>query len=61
MSVLDAVGQPVVSALGVGTGASQTFTLPPKTYAVRRSRADKRVGVLRAPIELYEAVRDPSR
>jgi hypothetical protein len=59
MSVLDAIGQPVVSALGVAPGASQEFDLPPRTYAVQALTTDNRVGVLRAPIELYETVEDP--
>ena len=54
VSVLDAVGEPVASALKV-TGASHTFTLPPKTYAVRAKATDARVGRLRAPVDLYEA------
>jgi hypothetical protein len=53
VSVLDAVGEPVVSALKV-TGTSQKFTLPPKTYAVRAVTRDKREGRVKAPIELYE-------
>jgi Caspase domain len=56
VSVLDAVGEPVVSALKV-TGTSQKFTLPPKTYAVRATTRDERVGRLDAPIELYEPIR----
>jgi hypothetical protein len=47
ISVLDAVGQPVVSALRVGSGP-QSFTLPPKTYAVRAVTSDNRIGVLQA-------------
>jgi hypothetical protein len=53
VSVLDAVGEPVVSALKV-TGTSHTFTLPPKTYAVRATTKDERIGRVKAPIELYE-------
>jgi Caspase domain len=53
VSVLDAVGEPVVSALKV-TGTSHTFTLPPKTYAVRATTPDKWEGRVKAPIELYE-------
>jgi hypothetical protein len=53
VSVIDAVGEPVVSALRV-TGTSVTFQLPPKTYAARARTLDNRVGHLRAPIELYE-------
>jgi hypothetical protein len=53
VSVLDAIGEPVVSALRV-PGTSVTFTLPPKTYAARVTTPDKRVGRVKAPIELYE-------
>ena len=52
VSVLDAIGEPVVSALKV-PGTSVTFTLPPKTYAARVRTPDKRVGRVKAPIELY--------
>ena len=58
VSVLDAVGEPVASALKV-TGTSHTFTLPPKTYAVRAKATDERVGRVKAPIELYEDVTEP--
>jgi hypothetical protein len=58
MDVLDAVGQPVVSALRVGSGP-RSFTLPPKTYAVRAVTSDKRIGVLQAPIELYRNSEKP--
>lgn len=53
VSVLDAIGEPVVSALKV-PGTSVKFTLPPKTYAARVTTPDKRVGRVKAPIELYE-------
>ena len=53
VSVLDAVAEPVASALKV-TGTSHTFTLPPKTYAVRAKATDRRVGRLKAPVDLYE-------
>jgi caspase domain-containing protein len=53
VSVLDAVGEPVVSALKV-TGSSHVFTLAPKTYAIRARTTDKREGRVKAPIELYE-------
>jgi caspase domain-containing protein len=54
VSVLDAVGEPVVRALGV-TGTSQTFQLAPKTYAVRATTTapEALVGSLKAPIDLY--------
>jgi Caspase domain len=54
VSVLDALGEPVVRALGV-TGKSQTFQLPPKTYAVRATTTAPAAlfGALKAPIELY--------
>jgi caspase domain-containing protein len=54
VSVLDALGEPVASALGV-TGESQRFQLAPKTYAVRvTTTAPKELfGSLKAPIELY--------
>jgi hypothetical protein len=55
VSVLDALGEPVVSAVKV-PGASVTFTLPPKTYAARVTTPDKRVGRVKAPIELYGKV-----
>ncbi|MDQ3874005.1 MAG: caspase family protein, partial [Actinomycetota bacterium] len=56
VSVLDAIGEPVVSALKV-TGTSHTFALPPKTYAVRALTTTpvERVGSLTAPVELYES------
>ena len=53
ISVLDAIGEPVASAVKV-TEESHTFTLPPKTYAVRAKATDERVGRVRAPINLYE-------
>jgi hypothetical protein len=53
VSVLDATGQPVASALNV-TGPSQTFTLPPRPYALRAIAADGRSGRMGAPVELYE-------
>jgi hypothetical protein len=53
VSVLDATGQPVASALQV-TGPSRTFTLPPRTYALRATAADGRSGRLGGPVELYE-------
>jgi hypothetical protein len=55
VSVLDAIGEPIASALKV-TGTSHTFRLPPKTYAVRATTTtpEDRVGSLHAPIELYE-------
>jgi len=55
VSVLDAIGEPVASALRV-TGDSQTFLLSPKTYAVRATTTSPKplFGSLKAPIELYE-------
>lgn len=55
VSVLDAVGNPVVSALRV-TGTSQRFTLPPRTYAVRALTPEpgSLVGTLQAPVDLYD-------
>jgi hypothetical protein len=55
VSVLDAVGEPVVRALGV-TGQSQTFQLAPKTYAVRATTTapEALFGSLKAPVELYQ-------
>jgi hypothetical protein len=55
VSVLDAIGNPVVSAIKV-TGDSQKFTLPPRTYAVRALTAEpgSLVGTLRAPVDLYD-------
>jgi Caspase domain len=53
LSVLDAAGEPIASALNV-TGTSHRFTLPPKTYAARATTLDGRVGHLIAPIELYD-------
>lgn len=53
VSVVDAVGEPVVSDVKV-TDTSVTFSLPPKTYAVRATTLDNRIGRLKAPIELYE-------
>ena len=55
VSVLDALGEPVASALKL-TDTSVTFTLPPKTYAVRATTPDKRIGLLKAPIELYKGL-----
>ena len=59
VSVLDALGEPVASVLGV-TGQSQTFTLPPKTYAVRVTTTTPKdlFGSLKAPIELYRDQRE---
>ncbi len=55
MSVLDALGEPVVRALGV-TGQSHTFRLAPKTYAVRATTTapEPLFGSLKAPVELYQ-------
>lgn len=58
ISVLDAVGEPVASALKV-VGDSHTFELPPKTYAVRAKAIDERVGRVKAPIDLYEDRTEP--
>lgn len=55
VSVLDAIGDPVVSALRL-PGTSITFSLAPKTYAARVSTPDQRVGRVKAPIDLYEAL-----
>ncbi len=55
VSVLDALGDPVVSAIKV-PGTSVTFSLAPKTYAARVTTADQRVGRVRAPIELYDTL-----
>jgi len=54
VSVLDAIGSPVASALKV-TGGSYTFELQPKTYAVRATTTapEELVGSLKAPIDLY--------
>jgi hypothetical protein len=52
VSVLDALGEPIASALKV-TGTSHVFTLPPRTYAVRATTLDGRFGRLIAPVELY--------
>lgn len=54
VSVLDALGEPVASVLGV-TGESQKFRLAPKTYAVRATAPKGLIGSVRAPIELYHA------
>ncbi|MFC8681937.1 caspase family protein [Microbacterium ureisolvens] len=55
ISVLDALGAPVASALGV-TGEVQKFQLPPKTYAVQATTTTPKglSGSATAPIELYE-------
>jgi Caspase domain len=55
VSVLDAIGEPVVRALGV-TGQSYTFQLAPKTYAVRATttKPARLFGSLKAPVELYQ-------
>ncbi|GAA5088551.1 hypothetical protein GCM10025760_11110 [Microbacterium yannicii] len=55
VSVLDALGAPVASALGV-TGEVQAFQLPPKTYAVQATTTTPKglSGSAMAPIELYE-------
>jgi hypothetical protein len=62
VSVLDAIGQPVVQALGV-TGQSYTFQLAPKTYAVRATTTApaELVGSLKAPVELYQDSTVPMR
>jgi hypothetical protein len=51
--VLDAIGVPVAREPRV-TGPTSTFSLPPRTYAVRATSADGRIGRLSAPVELYE-------
>lgn len=56
--VLDAIGEPVARALRV-TDSSYTFTLPPRTYAVRASTAGGRVGRLPLPVQLYDDDDDP--
>jgi hypothetical protein len=56
VSVLDALGEPVASALKV-TGDAHDFTLPPKTYAVRARTTDEakpREGRVKAPVALYD-------
>ncbi|KAF2415972.1 caspase family protein [Microbacterium sp. B35-30] len=55
VSVLDALGATVASALGV-TGEVQAFQLPPKTYAVQATTTTPKglSGSATAPIELYE-------
>jgi len=53
ISILDAVAEPVATALKV-EGEQHVFTLPPKTYAVVARTTDRRVGRLDAPIELYD-------
>jgi Caspase domain len=53
VTVLDAIGGAVASALGV-TGGSQKFTLPPRTYAARAIGPEGRVGRLPVPVELYD-------
>ena len=57
VTVLDAIGTPVVRALRVPRGEVK-ITLPPRTYAARVVTPDKRVGSVKAPIELYEALTD---
>jgi hypothetical protein len=54
VSVLDAIGNPVVSAMKV-TGTSQVFMLPPRTYAARAVTPEPGalVGTVVAPIDLY--------
>jgi hypothetical protein len=58
VTVLDAIGTPVVRALRVPGGTAVKVTLPPRTYAARVVTPDKRVGNVKAPIELYEALTD---
>jgi hypothetical protein len=58
VTVLDAIGTPVVRALRVPGGTSVNVTLPPRTYAARVVTPDNRVGSVKAPIELYEALTD---
>lgn len=53
VTVLDAIGGAVASALRV-TGGSQKFTLPPRTYAARATGAEGRIGRLPVPVELYD-------
>lgn len=57
VSVRDAAGEPVTSALKV-PGTSHEFTLPPKTYAVSAESKGRR-GRVKWPIELYEAKTEP--
>ena len=53
VSVLDAIGAPVVSA-HKAPGRSVTFSLPPKTYAAQVVAPDERIGRVAVPINLYE-------
>gem|GEM_PF-2190325 len=57
VTVLDAIGTPVVRAFQVPR-ATIKVSLPPRTYAARVQTQDRRVGTLRAPIELYDALTD---
>ena len=58
VTVLDALGTPVlVRALKV-PNATVTVPLPPRTYAARVVTPDQRVGTVKAPIELYDVLTD---
>ena len=57
VTVLDAIGTPVVRALRV-PGGTVKVQLPPRTYAARVVTPDGRVGSVKAPIELYDALTD---
>jgi len=58
VTVLDAIGTPVlVRALRV-PNATVTVPLPPRTYAARVVTPDRRVGTVKAPIELYDVLTD---
>lgn len=58
VTVLDAIGTPVlVRALRV-PNATVTVPLPPRTYAARVVTPDQRVGTVKAPIELYDVLTD---
>lgn len=57
VTVLDAIGTPVLRALRV-PGATVMVPLPPRTYAARVVTTDGRIGSVKAPIDLYDAITD---
>jgi Caspase domain len=57
VTVLDAIGTPVVLAVEVPR-TTITVSLPPRTYAARVETQDRRIGTVRAPIELYDTLTD---
>ena len=58
VTVVDAVNNPVVRDRRVPGGSPAEFILAPGTYAARVTTPDKRVGNVKAPIDLYTEIED---